>query len=117
MDLIAQKYFFLFQPSFYICTFNPRLDIYVSAAIQAGHGWESGMSRLLARMLAHYGPASILLDLGCNIGSHSLYVAALNHHVWAVDALTMNQVKVGGYCQAYFCKQGVTLPYAVNETI
>lgn len=82
------------QPAYTVCTHNPKIDVYISARIQAGHAWEADISRLLATMLNSYGVDSVLLDVGSNIGSHSLYAAALGHHVWSVDALTMNHVKL-----------------------
>ena len=77
-----------------VCTYEPANDEFVSGSIQAGNPWEGDLTILLATMLNHYGFQSVLLDAGSNIGAHSLYAAALGHHVWSVDALTMNHVKV-----------------------
>ena len=87
-----------------ICTHDPEMDEQVSASINNNKAWETRISILLGRWLSESSSSSpnsnippncsVLLDIGSHIGSHALYAAALGHHVWAVDALTTNHVKV-----------------------
>ena len=103
-ESLTHLYFFrCLQPSYTVCTHHPKKDVHVSAVIQSGRAWEAELSRLLGKMLNTYGRDSVLLDLGSNIGAHSLYAASLGHHVWAVEALTMNHVKVSISRSCWFC--------------
>ena len=70
----------------------------MSRAFSDGGSWESSISTQLDQMLNNYKVnGSVLLDVGSNIGAHTLHAAAKGYHVWAIDALTMNHVKVSQF--------------------
>ena len=49
---------------------------------------------MLAAMLANYGQGSIFVDLGTNIGTHTLYAAKRGHLVYGVEPQEVNLVRV-----------------------
>ncbi len=51
-------------------------------------------SELLKRAVSAY-PSSVLVDVGANLGIHTLAAASVGASVWAVEPLTQNLVKVG----------------------
>ena len=78
-----------------MCVFDPVQDEYISSTVLGGNLWERDTSSLLGKLLSLIGKESaVFLDVGSNLGCHSLYVAALGFRVWAVDPIKMNHVKV-----------------------
>jgi FkbM family methyltransferase len=78
-----------FDPSFTICLHRAREDRVISASIIRTGTFEPFIGALLSETLGNY-PNSILLDVGANIGIHSLLGASLGHKVYAIEPLLMN---------------------------
>eukprot|EP00095_Tigriopus_kingsejongensis_P008471 maker-scaffold18_size714446-snap-gene-3.26 protein:Tk08471 transcript:maker-scaffold18_size714446-snap-gene-3.26-mRNA-1 annotation:"hypothetical protein ARALYDRAFT_481533" len=99
----------MLQKHYHICTFERKMDKFVSGSILSGSPWERHLSLFLAKMLQVYGPEAILLDVGANIGSHTVFAAALGHKVWGVEPQLMNLVKVFHAVQMDGLEANVTL--------
>lgn len=72
------------NPSFTICILSDHSDRFVSATLRSVGFWELNISaQIKASLFAH--PAACFLDVGANIGYHSLSVAAINRSVYSVE--------------------------------
>ena len=70
-------------------------DIYVSYRILKSGIWEKEISELIKDMLLRFDPRDIVfLDVGANLGFHSLYAAKLGYNVWAVEPQQRNVIKM-----------------------
>ncbi len=72
------------------------ISIRFAGSYQAGHVWEPGITRLLLNMLDLLRQANsslLYLDLGANIGSHLLPVAARGFRTWALEPQPRNLAK------------------------
>eukprot|EP00095_Tigriopus_kingsejongensis_P008465 maker-scaffold18_size714446-snap-gene-3.25 protein:Tk08465 transcript:maker-scaffold18_size714446-snap-gene-3.25-mRNA-1 annotation:"hypothetical protein CGI_10008025" len=82
------------QVGYHLCLHDVSQDMYISGFIANGTLWEPKLSMHIGNLLSTYGPDALFLDIGANIGTHSLYVAQLGHQVVAVEPLAMNLVKL-----------------------
>ena len=73
-----------------ICLHDTQKDIYVSGAFQEKTSiWEEGgVSRILQLLLRH--PHLDFIDIGANIGTYTMYAAALGRFVMAIDCFAPN---------------------------
>ena len=103
LDVVTKEYF-IYQklkycvnsttnPGFVVCTHNPSVDVFISASILENGIWEPEISKILKIILIEY-PTAWFLDLGANIGFHSLFAAKLGHQVLAVEPQTKNMIRV-----------------------
>ncbi len=94
------------------CFHDPIADKVISAHISwlgSKEPWEIDFSRKLLKMAQNYGDPKqksindvnlisnskvIVLDIGANIGPHTLFLASAGFDVWAVEPLNTNVVKV-----------------------
>ena len=67
-----------------ICIYPTTRDIWVSRYIRDYGGWELGMSRAILLAMDKY-PRATFLDIGANLGSHSLRVAKYSRKVIAIE--------------------------------
>ena len=67
-----------------ICLFPTNQDIWVSGGIRQHGGWELGWNKAIMDALTKY-PNAAFLDIGANIGMHSLVAAKKGHQVVAVE--------------------------------
>lgn len=81
------KYAVIHNPT--ICIYNVSEDIYVSGSLKTHGVHEGGILGAIAEHIKSR-PEMILLDVGCNIGTYSLYAIALGHKVIAIDAFQPN---------------------------
>ena len=58
--------------------------------------WEPGISLTIKLLLQNANPDILFLDVGANLGIHSLYAAKLGHRVVAVEPQERNLIKVNG---------------------
>ncbi|XP_059085523.1 uncharacterized protein LOC131882406 isoform X2 [Tigriopus californicus] len=79
---------------YHVCIHKIEEDIYISDSIRNGWSWEPILSRHIGSFLDQGGWNSILVDIGANIGIHSLFAAKLGHRVFAVEPLDVNLVKM-----------------------
>lgn len=82
-------------PQFTICVYEKKNDIYVSYRILKSGIWEKEISELIKDMLLRYEQKEILfLDVGANLGFHTLYAAKLGYNTWAVEPQQRNAIKI-----------------------
>jgi FkbM family methyltransferase len=76
--------------STHICLHEKSKDIYVSGAFQGANSiWEEGgVIRILQFLLRH--PHLDFIDIGANIGTYTMYAAALGRFVLAIDCFAPN---------------------------
>ena len=82
-----------------MCVHDKKRDSLISGGVRRGGAFEKHVSRtikaLLDVMMLNEGTKrTVLLDLGANIGMHTLYAAKLGYPVWAVDPQKQNIIKV-----------------------
>ena len=83
------------KPQFTICVYEMKDDIYVSYRILKSGIWEKEISELIKDMLLRYDPKEIVfLDVGANLGFHTLYAAKLGYNTWAVEPQQRNAIKI-----------------------
>ena len=91
----------LSQPTFKICLHNTTTDSYVSGTLKEGRAWEPEISNFVKVGLENYdavaAKSAVFLDVGANIGTHTLYALATGHRVYAVEPLTINDIRVNMY--------------------
>ena len=69
----------------------------MSGTLKGGKLWEERISTFVKKGLENYDgvrPGAVFLDVGANIGTHTLYALATGHRVYAVEPLTINDVRV-----------------------
>ena len=83
------------KPQFTICVYEMKQDIYVSSGILRYGIWEKEISELIKDTLLRFDPRDIVfLDVGANLGFHSLYAAKLGYKVWAIEPQQRNVIKI-----------------------
>ena len=83
------------KPHFTICVHEMKNDIYVSYRILKSGIWEKEISELIKDMLLRFDTRDIVfVDVGANLGFHSLYAAKLGYNVWAVEPQQRNVIKM-----------------------
>ena len=84
------------QPQFRICVHNVNEDVWVSDSIMKFGYWEVELAQWLNKLLVKLGtPSDVLyIDLGANLGIHSLHAAKANCTVWSVEPQEKNLHKV-----------------------
>ena len=83
------------KPHFTNCVYEMKNDIYVSYRILKSGIWEKEIGELIKDMLFRFDPRDIVfLDVGANLGFHSLYAAKLGYNVWAVEPQQRNVIKM-----------------------
>ncbi|CAF3041750.1 unnamed protein product [Rotaria sp. Silwood2] len=81
--------------STHICLHETKKDKYVSGAFNDSISiWEEEQVTRILRLLIHH-PHLDFIDLGANIGTYTMYVAALGRFVLAIDCFTPNIVRLG----------------------
>ena len=85
-----------------MCVHDKKTDSLISGGVRRGGAFEKHVSRtikaLLDLMTLNQGTKeTIFLDVGANIGMHTLYAAKLAYHVWAVEPQKQNIIKVRCY--------------------
>jgi FkbM family methyltransferase len=77
-----------------ICLHQTIKDLYVSGAYHASSSiWEERqVTRILQLLIRH--PHLDFIDIGANIGSYTMYVAALGRFVLAIDCFAPNLVRL-----------------------
>ena len=83
-----------FQPEFIICVYEANEDHFVSNSILHHGTWETGISITIKMLLEHAGPNTLFLDIGANLGIHSLYAAKLGYRVVSIEPQENNLIKV-----------------------
>ena len=71
-----------------VCINDPEFND-IAREIFIRKEWERWISEHLVKAMIHY-PEAIMLDIGSNIGPHSLTVAAMNREVFVLDAVYYN---------------------------
>jgi len=71
-----------------VCVNNPQFND-IARELHKNGAWESWLSAHLVKGMLNY-PTAVLLDIGSNIGPHSLTVAAMEREVVVVDAVYYN---------------------------
>ena len=83
-----------FQPEFIICVYEAEEDHWVSKYILQYGTWEPGLS-ITIKILQEQADQDILfLDIGANLGIHSLYAAKLGYRVVSIEPQENNLIKV-----------------------
>ena len=85
---------FKFQPEFIICVYEAQKDIWVSKSILEKGTWEPQISLTVKLLLEQMNQDIMFLDIGANLGIHSLYAAKLGYRVVAVEPQENNLIKV-----------------------
>ena len=81
------------DPTFPICIYDPEYDTVVSKSVVEIGSFELPIGMLLKRLLQQY-PNAVLVDVGANIGMHSLLGATMGHEVWSIDPITENLAQI-----------------------
>ena len=74
-------------PAYRICVYPASIDVIISQSIRRHGTWEKPISDHIIDALRKY-PNSGFIDIGANLGVHSLRAAALGRHVVAVEPMT-----------------------------
>ena len=90
-----------FQPQFTICTHDPSEDEYVSRYILNEGYWESDVAFWLGAIIHRIEAEVLYIDLGANLGIHSIHAAMLGCTVWAVEPQEKNIQKASLYQTKY----------------
>ena len=85
------------QPEFIICVYKSEEDRYVSNSILKHGTWELGISIIIKLLLEQSDQNILFLDVGANLGIHSLYAASLGYRVVAIEPQEKNLIKVSIY--------------------
>ena len=85
-----------------MCVHDKKTDSLISGYVRREGAFEKHVSRtikaLLDVMILNEGTKkTVFLDVGANIGMHTLYAAKLGYPVWAVDPQKQNIIKVRCY--------------------
>ena len=86
--------FLQFQPEFIICVYEAKDDIWISKGLLEKGKWEIGISFTVKLLLEQMNQDILFLDIGANLGVHSLYAAKLGYRVVAVEPQENNLIKV-----------------------
>lgn len=81
-------------PPYHVCLHDVNSDIYLSKHLKTAYVWEPHIQQLIKDFFSvHTG--AMYLDLGMNIGTHSLYAANLNKNikVLAVEPFPKNVLR------------------------
>lgn len=77
-----------------ICLHEPKRDRFVSGAFSPSASiWEEQQVTRLLRYLTHH-PHVQLIDIGANIGTYTMYAAALGRFVLAIDCFAPNLLRL-----------------------
>ena len=76
-----------------ICIYPTKKDLWVSGGIRKQGGWELPYSKAFMSALKYF-PSATFLDIGANIGMHSLVVAKSGRKVVAVEPQTSNILRL-----------------------
>jgi len=71
-----------------VCVNDPKFND-IARELAVNGAWEVWLSQHLVKAMVNY-PKAVLLDIGSNIGPHSLTVAAMEREVVVVDAVFYN---------------------------
>ena len=87
------------QPSFMMCVHNEETDSDISAYVRKEGGYEKQIGRTIKALLGaskhrEGNKKTTFLDVGANLGMHTLYAAKLGYPVWAVEPHKQNIIKV-----------------------
>ena len=74
-----------------LCLYPEGRDLISDTVRSSGH-WESDITNVIAKALRMAPGNSVFLDVGANLGVHSLSVAAMGYPVWAVEPVRSNLV-------------------------
>ena len=85
-----------------MCVHDEKTDSLISGDVRRKGAWEKHVSRTIkalldAMMLNEGTKKTIFLDVGANIGMHTLYAAKLGYAVWTVEPQKQNIIKVRCY--------------------
>ena len=72
------------RPNVKICIFNDDEDIYVSKRLRSWGAWERHLTTAISQLMGFYSDPTFV-DIGANLGIHSLVVAKLGFRVIAVE--------------------------------
>lgn len=81
------------KPSVQICIYPPIVDVYISAAIVTKGGFELFITKEIVEKMMEYSQATFI-DVGANIGMHSLVVAKTNRSVVGVEPMKQNLIRI-----------------------
>lgn len=83
------------NPPYNICLHDNELDTFLSRGIRTNLVWEPEIQSMV-KMFFDQHPTGTFLDLGANIGTHSLYAANLNKtvQVLAVEPFPKNVIRI-----------------------
>lgn len=91
-----------------ICTHDPKQDRMISAFIHSYGTWEENFLNATGEALTSH-PEMTFIDLGCNIGAYTLFVASLGVQVVSVDAFDKNLELLAESLEINSLKPNVTL--------
>ena len=76
-----------------ICIYPTKKDLWVSGGIRRQGGWDLEQNKAFMSALKYF-PSAVYLDIGANIGMHSLVVAKSGRKVVAVEPQTSNILRL-----------------------
>ena len=82
------------EPHHFVCIYPENQDVWVSGSFWQGESWEMDVTLLILELAGHLKNDIVYLDLGANIGSHSIPVAKRGVEVWAVEPVTPNILRL-----------------------
>ena len=89
---VAINVLFCFQPDFKICTLDPKENLISYHLHKDGH-WELHVASYI-KLMSEELEDILFIDIGANIGVHTLYALQLGLTVWAVEPQEKDVVKV-----------------------
>ena len=78
--------------NFTMCVYPEDTDL-ISDNMRRSGQWESSISELFLRSLEEYGDSSVFVDIGGNLGVHSLFVASKGFKTFSVEPMPTNLVR------------------------
>ncbi|KAL3856586.1 hypothetical protein ACJMK2_011321 [Sinanodonta woodiana] len=102
-------------PSFNVCLFPVKEDIYVSASLQTSGTWDMEQTHLIQKALKRF-PKANFIDVGANIGYFSLLARAMGRTVIAIEPTDASFLRLQeGVVRNNFSDKIIILKYAVSD--
>lgn len=83
-----------FQPAFQICLHDVAEDIYISKGLKETGHFDLHIEKTIQLLSRHVRHDQVFVDIGGNIGTFSLYAAALGYRVYTFEPYVRNYQKL-----------------------
>ncbi|KAK3576468.1 hypothetical protein CHS0354_028518 [Potamilus streckersoni] len=102
-------------PSFIVCIFSVKEDVFVSGSLQKTRTWDIQQTKLIQNALNRF-PEASFIDVGANIGYFSLLARAMGRTVIAIEPTEATFLRLQeGVVRNKFSDNIILLKYAVSD--